>query len=135
MSIQVKKEGETTPNFDSFQLLEKVLEIFKEIYHGIFVLHNKRKSSTSVGATSVPAIELDSAKISILMDMGFTHAQAVNALTLYSSVDEAAEHLLTNGNVGQDAVDAVMAEQQPVEVCFSFIQFCLFFLICFIKNE
>lgn len=112
IELQGKKEEESANNFDSFQLLEKVLEIFKELYHGIFFLHNKRKTSTSPSTNTVTASDLDSRNISILMDMGFTHAQAVNALSIFSSVDEAADHLLFSGNAAQDAI------MQPAEVCF-----------------
>jgi len=109
------KEGETPNTVDSSQLLDKVLEIFKELFRGIFYLHNKNKKSTTP-AVVLATSEFDPASIEILTDMGFSSIQARQALSLFSSVDEAADHLLMSGAMPTHSF-ALNVEEQP-EVCF-----------------
>jgi hypothetical protein len=54
----------------------------------------------------------------ILTDMGFSLAEARHALSLFPTVDEAAEHLLANGAMAQ--ADAQEEPEQQNEVCISY---------------
>lgn len=97
-------------------MLEKVLDLFKELYQGIFYLHNKKKSLPDQSSESQAVAEIDNTNVEILIDMGFSNAQARQALSLYPTVDEAAEHLLATGAMAQ--ADAHEETEPQQEVCF-----------------
>lgn len=92
------------------------MELFKELYQGLFYLHNTKKLANASSVSNVTANDVDSANIEILIDMGFAREQAIHALSIYPSVDEAAEHLLMSGAPTQVIIHNEAEQRTPPEV-------------------
>uniref|UniRef100_A0A183C6I5 UBA domain-containing protein n=1 Tax=Globodera pallida TaxID=36090 RepID=A0A183C6I5_GLOPA len=77
-----------------FVLLERVLCSMKVLVHGMMELLELTEDKAG-HAAEIPVSEIDPTKIEQLVEMGFSQSDAVDALMQFSSVLEAAEHIVS----------------------------------------
>ncbi|VDN03027.1 unnamed protein product [Thelazia callipaeda] len=87
----------------NLNICDMAVSVFREVVKGMVPLTEKQKHTaiaTSEDRKKLEA-ELDEGNINLLVDMGFDHDAAVDALLEYSTVPEAAEYLIATDGLGR----------------------------------
>lgn len=80
---------------DGLKFTERVISVYQELVRGMVQLHHMDEANKQEAELEVLIHEIDTDKVQMLVDMGFSQSDAVDALLQHATVPEAAEYLLS----------------------------------------